>query len=653
MTACNLTERTGRYMKEKNTFDKVLFLLALVSFLLAMLEGFFYYGDLNGYGSFRFLMILQNSLAAFLFDADISTSDVVGQLGENASFWQKAVGYAYAVAVVAAPLCTAAVLYRVLEVLLNWRIHLLDSGKRERILICGYNEKVHTLLTGKTETQRIWVVTKDEVPAYLRQDFLKKGISFCVKDCLACSEADLKGLFREIGLSRIQKILLFENTSEKNFSLYYMFANHTEALAENVKLYCSCEDEGIQQMLEDYYNDGKQQKIDLETFSLSELQVRELYRRRPLQDFYKNSDQELRDRKVHLLIAGFSGLGRQVLLQSMNLGVVSAENEILIDVVDLDAKKQKSVFASRFHASYVKARDKGLVISGDDADGNMRIRFHKIDVQSREYGEFLEKAGMEYPFTYAAICIKDPKVSMRAFFETERFLKRQGLSGRTPLAVRMDMNSQMARYLAKDHAKYDGVEVINGGIGFELIFDSKNNEMARKYHEAYRNTRIRVTASESADQEAKDTAGNNWSSLTFFRRDSNRALAYHGLVKRELLKQMEEKEASLIKSMNDPESLLCRGEGEWVFRGTEAELADYINRTPFLKDMVMTEHRRWCYFMASEGWGYTQGEKNDVFRENPCMINWKKLCLQKPEMCKYDLIPWLIVFEELQQENSD
>ena len=639
-------------MTNKKIFNKILLVLAVLSFVVCTVEGFLYYGGLQRHWMLQVLMIIQNSMAVFLFSAKISIGDVLETLAENPSLLQMATGYAYALAVVLAPLCTATVLYRVLEVVLGWRIDLFPPKDREHILIYGYNENVHTLLEGKKENQRIRVVTSRDIADHVRRKFLRRGVSFHMADCLSCPERELKELFREVELRKIQKVILLEDTSEKNFSLYYMLAAKADKLSETAEIYCSCEDEGIHRMLEDCYEKEAKRKNELVTFNINELQVRDLFRRGPLHTYYQNSEKSPGDWRVHLLILGFGGLGQQVLLQAMNLGVASAENEILIDVIDYDIDKKQDIFCSSLNRSIVNFSENEFSIPSENADGGLRVRFHRKDVRGREFQDFLEENGKADPFTYAAICMQDPKVSLHALFETERFLAKQNASGRTPIGIRMDMNAQMTGYLAQDGSRHGNVLVIGEKTSFELIFDRENNEMARQYHKTYQSIQIKVTDKESEEAGRKKDRANGWRSLIFFRRDSNRALAYHDSVKQDIIGRYGQERELLHQYFGREDSLLHREGDTWVFCGTEQELAKQINSIPFLRKMAMLEHRRWCYFMISKGWGNTTDEKNDYFQENPCIVSWDRLCALRPEMCKYDLISLLVRFEQLNKAQA-
>ena len=87
--------------------------------------------------------------------------------------------------------------------------------------------------------------------------------------------------------------------------------------------------------------------------------------------------------------------------------------------------------------------------------------------------------------------------------------------------------------------------------------------------------------------------------------------------------------------------------GSWDYSGTEEEFAKRLSADPEAGALARTEHRRWCYFMISEGWRYEPGKKNDLLKTNPCITTWDKLVETRDYMCKYDLMPYLEAYQEL------
>ena len=68
------------------------------------------------------------------------------------------------------------------------------------------------------------------------------------------------------------------------------------------------------------------------------------------------------------------------------------------------------------------------------------------------------------------------------------------------------------------------------------------------------------------------------------------------------------------------------------------EECDGKKRYPELLNIAITEHRRFNYYYASEGWGYSIEAKRPDKRVHDCLCTWDDLKKNKPNMLIYDLI---------------
>ncbi len=643
---------------------RFLIVLSIVSFLVTFAEGLCYYStEVYRNSFFRFLLIIQNSIKAFGFKSEISIKDVLSVLNENASLLEAIIGYAYAVAVFTAPYCTLAFCYKVLEKWLRLRNWGIKHKKWKHIIIFGYNDEVKALLGSeykefKKKRQKIYLVS-NEVPSKEELELLKSGITIHNIDCLKLSPDQLKYFFARMELQRADVIVLFEESSARNFSLYHMFhskENHA-ALKEGVKFYCRCEDDGIRRIVEDYYDTEIRMKgptqspySDLELVSMPELRVRKMLEDCSLHQYYLGTDKPLDEWKLHLLIIGFGRMGQQILLQAMNLGVVSSKNPILIDVVDFNLEQRKSIFANNFSSKYVKISENEFSIPSDKADGELRIRFFGMDIRYKEFQTLLKKNGNpdgDGLYTNVAICIRNPEISLYCMAEVERYLRENAPAddaGRVRMNVRMETDKQMAKYLRDNKSTYSNVFVIEEDIHTITLDDLLNDTLdreSRKYNEIYNSILVEAEKQAKSSLKTKKNNPDNWSELELFKKNSNRALAYHDSVKSIMFEKIE---ADYIERMFGENGRLLKKVGDtWHYGGSIEEFAEELsdcNRNPFISEMVRMEHRRWCYFMASTGW--KKGSKDEVNRINPCMCPWDELRETHADTCMYDLMPLLI-----------
>ncbi|MBE5948497.1 MAG: hypothetical protein E7261_05635 [Lachnospiraceae bacterium] len=658
--------------KTDKKLGRFFFVLAIVSFVITLLEGLFYY-NAQAYPNplFRWMLIIQNSIKAFGFRPEISLKDLAKILNENCGFFEAAVGYAYAFAVFTAPYCTLAVVYKFLNRLLRFKSIRWLFSKKRRIIVFGYNEEVKILLAGKHKDYCIHLVSaevsNDEELALLRDGIVVHRI-----DCLKLPDRQLKYFFERMELKKAREIILFDSSSAKNFSLYQMFHKdeNKALLLEDVKFFCRCEDDGIKRIIEDYHDSRMKDKDakgakDLEIVSIHELRVRKMLAEHPLHEYYLNSGIDPKNWKLHLLIIGFGKLGQQLLLQAMNLGVVSSENEIIVDVVDFDIQNKKSIFANNFNEDYVEIGEDEFVIPPTKADGKLRIRFHKMDIRHKQFYKQLcvngtsEKDG---PYTYIAICVEDIDVSLHCVSEVERYLRNCATdknAGRVSIGIRMESNRQMAEYLKKNNDTYKNVFVIEETESTICLEDLIHDELtwdAKEYNYIYSSLDITAAGNDISSESKEDVKekttliNEKWRNMAMFRRNSNQAVAQHAAVKRILLDKIDHNE--LDRYFGEHGSILQDKGNVWTFECSEEELTEYQSdmlNYPWVSELSRLEHRRWCYFMATLGWKRTDApnaKRNESLKENPCLCTWEELRKYKADTCKYDLMPLLMEYKK-------
>ena len=109
-----------------------------------------------------------------------------------------------------------------------------------------------------------------------------------------------------------------------------------------------------------------------------------------------------------------------------------------------------------------------------------------------------------------------------------------------------------------------------------------------------------------------------------------------------------------MKEGDDP--LIRWEDGMWHYTKTDEEFIEQVclPEQAFAREMLKTEHRRWCYFIASIGWEPPEENgrgvrKDDRLRINPCIVPWDDLLLWQPDTVKYDLMPLMAEYEAMKE----
>lgn len=672
-------------MKRKK-YGLILWILAALALIIATGEGWVYYARYNPNPLFHLLMAAENGFKVFLSSPTVSLASVLDSL-KDISPLRWALAYAYAFSVFIAPLCTATALFIWAELVLRQLMSGWIKYKGTPILIFGWNETVRALVAGEyednTKKYQIHVVTAEKLSDADELWLLRHRAVPHQMDLLLVSGRRKKKLLGQFPFKQADRVLLMEDSPTRNISLYQSMVKDEDSLpdlAPATKYYCLCEDDATRAVIEAACDqrvadakakreqaeenakaaepghatgeaDGEnvedatctepdETESELILFSLAEMKADSIFSPlsedagpfKPLHDMNKSAQQD-----IHVLIVGFGAVGQQVLLQVLNLGVLSSRNRLCIDVVDLEADQKWSFFSNRFHPS-VNASDKKneLRLTAPTADGELQIRFHQVDIRSQDFARLLEQLNGEMALTYTIVCTRQTDIGMHCIAELGK------LAGSFPIALRMEQDLLALNYLKqKDSAPQKEQDdnpfknmfpiAINDRIlRISNICNDEREKRARQFHEIY-------SAIKSAIQPDE---GEKWAELPMYKRRANVLLWRHQAVK-EVFGKL--RPAVLEGCFGENGTILRRQPGSryCYCHDDRAATAKAISDQPKIRELAMTEHRRWCYIMAAQGWHFTEGQKVDARRETPCMTTWDKLCQNHPEMAIYDLIAYL------------
>lgn len=559
----------------------LLLYLAIISFLFTFVYGLFYYREIKN-GFFYVLAVIQNSIKAFTFQSDISFDALVEYMTINQGLTYKILVYCYGISCFTAPYCTLSFCYKMIQKFARLKLFVFRKKKDRHVIIFGYNQEVKALLAADDfniesstlsscvkEKCKIHLVVPCEISDSEITEWNRKNVMIHLFDLLMYQneEKQINSFLKQIEIGLARDIILFEDSSSKNFSLYHFFQGlkgnnekkKSEILRKDVKFYCRCEDDGVKRIMEDYHDSHLKNSrfvSDLEIVSIPELRIRKMLKENPLHSYYLDGHETDPNKwDLHLLIIGFGNLGQQLLLQAMNLGVTGSGNRIVIDVIDNDVKKKKSIFENYFNENYVTIDADRITIEGDKADGEFEIRFHQMDIRYKQFSKKLDELGKKSVFTYVAICVKNLDVSLHCMSEIKRHMDRCQEHGMNTLgvklAIRMEWDKQMEYYVNINHDIFDNVftiESVANSISLKELIEAQMDANAKTFNHAYNRIMIHKNDSPGKTNEGEvkkektEDATNEWQKLTLFRRDASRAIAQRTWVNADVMRNVSDEQ---------------------------------------------------------------------------------------------------------------
>ena len=637
--------------KSRTRTNRLIFLLAVLSFLIAALQGAIYYKNYAPF--FRILLILQNAINAFGFKATVTIKDTFAYMKDNPTSFNTSIGYAYCIAVFTAPYCTISFIYKFLERILRFIIFFRRNKNCRHVVVFGYNDDVRAMLQKNVADPKktcVHIVSSESIGQEEVYDLNKAGYIVHIADMLKAEGNDIHSLLSKTRIESATNIILFEKSSIRNFSLLQLFRLNEKDDAERIKLAdgakvsCRCEEDGIGRLIAEYYNSaaGTDAFYDLELIGVPEMQIHKMYSDYPLHTVYKGKDVPLKDWNVHLLVAGFGQLGQEAVLQAMNLGVVHEQNHIIIDVFDTSIKSKKAAFLNQFSRDTFDTVDNRVILKSEVADGILEINFFELNISHIHFYDTVRSRSKPVPYTYAVIALENIDVAVNCAIQLEELFAEQNI--KLPILMRMDTDRRLASYIANESGTLADVKLIDDRsivLTLDMIISRTIDRIAKDYNHFYNNIAL-ITADEAgAATNSEEDPEQEWNRLRLFRRSSSKAAAYHDEVKDDIIPKLAAENG--VELSEKLEELLGRNGklmkytgSAWQMNGTEEELLEAMKKDSFAYEIASLEHRRWCCYMASIGWRC--GERSDKFRRNPCLVTQKALMENRPEMCKYDLM---------------
>ncbi len=612
----------------KKKFGKgLVFALAAASFIIAVLEGLIYYGVYGGTPLFELILVVQNGIKAFLFTPDIPAQEVLASLQGDVGTWQYVVGCAYVAAVFIAPLCTATAVVSTVELLLRRGAHI-SGGKAPVTLVYGWSSTAQSILRKHTREAGDVYLIADKTLTNAQQLELTRHNVF---PCSAKQEARL--------WKRAGRIFLLDESPAKNFSRYAALQRRWEEspAALSPKVICACEDAGVGDLITAFHDERVRRSpaagvLPVSLFAMAELQAKAVWEACPISTYNFGPDfqgPEERRYDVSMALVGLGTFGQRLLEQAVSLGVLSSTGHTRFDVIDRDAGELLSFFKSAFSPAYVQVdREAGtLTVPAGNADGSLTIRFHPCDVDDGDFLPLLRRLNGEHPFTYAAVCLRDTDAALRCLNRLDRVLRESGRA--VPVALRMEADPELAAYFKGETPFFGRVFPVCGEadrLTLERLAAEDAYAGAVRFNHIYN----RFAAALDGGGEPEGTAESQWRALESFKQRSSLFQYLHQTVKAQRLAYERGREEPFT-----PEKPAEAGEYEALGR---PPLTD-----PLALEFARMEHRRWCYYMAVNGWAY--GEKRDNARRlNPCMVTWEALLRgDQRYTCQYDTTPYRVL----------
>ena len=609
----------------------------------------FYARTVSGIGWLKCIgMSLQNVAETLLFNPILTIEDILAEPGfmESLSFGESVLMFCYRFTAVLVPIGEIIVVFHVINGFLHVFTGLISID--DSVLLIGYNDLVSEILDNPT-ARKLYLWSNTTLSEDTIEELRRKGISVDLSGFhLGGREENQKEQNRLaddfLRKKKISSILIMTDSDTRNIMLYMALSDLPVCQDKTIHFYVLNNRFETRQALQDYFDQKVEKKkgeakeedshLDLRIFSIPQINAERTFRELPL---YKGAEKEADGSAVHLLIIGGGRFGEYVLLHAMNQGVLTSENRLIIDVIDKDIRYLQDRLNTRFNPAYVTRTSTGYSVKPDRADGIFEARLHQADIYEEKFQKTVKELMTEH--TYIAFCLPDAETNFDAF------LKLNSCIGETardlPISLRIPYSEQMKKFIIDTFPLAGSVSLIgdhNRYVSVDDILNLNEEKAIRAYHDNY----DRIShPSPKRDQEVIER---KWNNLMYYQRQSNRALYFHKDVK-DVYFHMDDKEEYQRFTKKKEERDKNPGGKEVPEILSECLLSTIMTNGeitpafPSLLEQAKTEHRRFCYFYASEGWSFGP-EKKVKNRNHNCLCTWETLCNGEgtKKNLSYDLI---------------
>ena len=639
--------------------------------VLSLLAGgwvFYYYYKFPDNVWFCVGMTLQNCVETLLFNPVLPIQDIV----EEKDFINNLRGIEYAaivmykIAMVVVPLIEVLAIFSIL----NYFLHLFVgwTPEKQKILIVGYNDRVRKLLNRGDSEAKIYLWTDKFLSEEEKKSlFLKNIMVETEKYQISNNSKDEKETIEKYNKflkdNDITDVLLLDESDFHNMEYYMALSSCIICKEKTINFFVLNKEFEMRNMLQDYFDckldkmsNAKDTHMNLRIFNFQQIQAEKLFSKLPLffdesvQGNPDNSDNPHHD--IHLLIVGDGDICEQILLHAMNQGVITPENNILIDVINENTTSIEKRLKDRFNLDYVKHNNGTFRISSPESDGKLVIRLSSCNFEDESFTEQVKKNCSPEKYTYFVFCLASPEMNLHCMLQLKKY-KKSISSENTSVAVRITdtiENENFIRDLFLNSG--DGLYLMGADgekTGIHQIINLEEEEEIRKYHVNYS-----VASGNSENNPKKDSPDVLWNKEKYYKRESNRALYFYQNAKKNFYKSLKDKDKETYdkkKAAYDKgiEAFLSGSNGldntklsNRLIETTDKNVAKY----PELLKIAKTEHRRFTYFYASMGWGYNEDKKIEKEKLHDCLCEWNKLVKNRQELLIYDLVSNNDIFKE-------
>ncbi len=632
---------------KRNKYKDYLWYTALAVFIICVIEGIFFYHNVEN-PFLKVTLNIQNAIKAYKIDPDIKQAEALAYMQKSGGgVLSGIITYAYCLAVIVAPFCTIGALAVLIRKPASYIRGFFNQRNKKSVLVIGEGKYQFAFIDALTKDCRVTVVESSVLSEENKLKYINKGVKFVQK----YGDMSLENVFKLVDIRKFNDIFLCDENALENIEYLKVLSSKSSQYngggdTSYQQIHLVCTDNSMAELIRQYYDNLDIKSFDLNIVDVNKMAVNKMYKEHPVYTANKDDNYD-----VHIGIIGFGDFGQSALIQGLNVSVLSADSKICVDVFDKDIDSiiggfmknfsvdaldglryiKEDVYEGKSTGCYELKMPFNTVPDKFGMDGEINIRFFNTDARTLQFNKIFKKCNVQNPFTYLIVAMSDTRSMANTIIELKQLLYNKGDACiNIPVIVRVKENNDFANIygeknlftINRDRDIYAYDSITNQEITNEAkLFNHRYNLLYSVIsdYKKDKNTviddnfmlEIEKHLKEDALKVEKDMSELNkvWHKMSIFDRESSIAQSLHQDVKK------------------------------WLV---------YDRKTFSLKDdkeeLEKIEHRRWNVFMITHGFKYERSERKDLYaKTHPCISKWEVLKVEKPDTLEYDYTPYYIL----------
>ena len=515
----------------------------------------------------------------------------------------------YEIAKWMAPLGTVIGIFSVFgDMFYHARRSLSSLGRRPYVVVTSRMrgaDLLRNILAREKKTSGVLLMTGEEMGKEQSLFLVKKGIKVLPLRFTRDDGYYIREKLKEAGCRKAKSIILFDEDL-KNFGNFKVLRKYLPKRREGYDILMKYESEDIKAIIESEID--KMEGVDIRFFNLEEAVAATV-----LDGMISPGPLLLKKEPLHILIAGFGEMGRAILVQALNIGVIHADYKIQFTIVDREASRRREQLSGLYPRLEEMAEI--LWIEGEVLSSGVEEAIRQVREEKNVHLTFYT--------------MPEEKTALLSLY------RLQGVLGESSVAVFCTDEKNAGELYEGIGTSYSSFRLFGEDakvLSKAFIIDTDTRKEAMFFNAQYNANAAAIMGEEPIQLSVRC----QWDGLSTLKKESSMKQIAHRHTKEKLLSFYLDREGG--QSM---EARLAQWK-EALEGKSISEQVDLILADPLMNRMAAIEHRRWCHFFYLKG--YSHGPKKDENRrQHDCLVtDWEVFSVSdKRDTIIYDFIATL------------